>query len=947
MKAYMLSALLLVLLAGAHVSAQTFPVSGTVTGSMDGAPLPGATVVLIHLPDSTKQGKIADGSGNFVFSEVAKGRYVLRITRLGNKELKRNIEVVDKPLELGKLALAEDNVLLGEVEVVEKMPAAVQKTDTTEFSAKAFKTNPDANAEDLVTKMPGIVIQDGKVQAQGEDVKQVLVDGKPFLGDDPTAALRTLPAEVIDKIQVFDKQSDKAQFTGFSDGNESKTINIVTRPNMRNGQFGKLLGGYGYDNKYRASGNINLMNDGQRITILAQSNNINEQNFAIDDILGAASSGGRRGGMGGPPGGRPGGGNRGGGGGRGPAGGGGGGNIGDFLVDQTGGLITTHALGINYTDLWGEHTEVTGSYFFNLSDNDAENDLSRRYVLPSDSGLAYNENGTSNSRNMNHRLNFRLEHTIDSSNSIVFRPRMTIQQNDGSSLLFGKTTDGNTLLNSSSRDFSSDLLGLTFSSELLYRHKFDTKGRTLSIELTPEYTYNSGDSKLISTTSLDDETRLPDSVRQSSDLLKRGWGLATEIEYTEPLSEKSMMQLEYQASYNANTSDKNTFDYSASTGEYDNRNLLLTNQFTSDYMTQSVGTSYRFQDKDLRMSVGADYQWATLNSERKFPIVANVKRTFTTVLPNAMLQYSFSQDKNLRVFYRSRTASPSITQLQDVIDNSNPLQLTAGNPDLEQSFQHDVFMRFSSADPGASTSFFALLGGSFTNNYIGNSVLIADRDTVVGGIALAQGAQLTRPTNMDGRFSLRSFATYGLPFGLISSNLNLTASASYTRTPGLINNARNWSSSPALSLGAVISSNISERVDFMVSSDAGVNFISNSAQPQNDTRYYTVNSRMKFNWIFGDDFVLSTDLWHKYSSGLSDGYNQNDLLWNASIGKKIFANKQGEIKLSVFDILGQNSNVTRTINETYIEDVQTDILRRYAMLTFTYTLRNFGGSGTN
>jgi hypothetical protein len=257
-------------------------------------------------------------------------------------------------------------------------------------------------------------------------------------------------------------------------------------------------------------------------------------------------------------------------------------------------------------------------------------------------------------------------------------------------------------------------------------------------------------------------------------------------------------------------------------------------------------------------------------------------------------------------------------------------------------------MRFSATNPEASTSFFALLGGSFMNNYIGNSVLIAAQDTLINGaIPLAQGAQLTRPTNMDGRFSLRSFATYGLPFGLISSNLNLTASANYTRTPGLINNVQNWSSSPSFTLGAVISSNVSERVDFMVSSDAGVNFVSNSAQPQNDTRYYTVNSRLKFNWIFGADFVFSTDLWHRYSSGLSAGYNQNNVLWNASFGKKIFANKQGEIKLVVFDILGQNNNVNRTINETYIEDTQTDILRRYAMLTFTYTLRNFGGSGTN
>lgn len=940
MKIYILLALTLFFCICSQAYAQTVQVRGTVVSGSDGSPMPGATVVLIHLPDSTRQGKIADGSGNFVFNEVARGRYILRITRLGNKVFTRPVEVADRSLDLGKLALVEDEVLLGEVEIVEKAPAAVQKGDTTEFNARAFKTNPDANAEDLVTKMPGVVMQDGKVQAQGEEVTQVLVDGKPFFGDDPTAALRTLPAEVIDKIQVFDKQSDKAQFTGFDDGNEAKTINIVTRPNMRNGQFGRLSGGYGYDNKYRAAGNINIMNDAQRLTILAQSNNVNEQNFAVEDILGVMGSGGRGGMRGGPPGG----GRRGGrGGGR--RGGRGGGDISDFLVDQSGGLITTHALGINYTDLWGERTEVTGSYFFNLSDNDAENDLTRRYILPSDSGLAYNETGTSTGRNMNHRLNFRLEHEIDSLNSFVFRPRMTIQQNDGNSMLFGTTTDEGALLTSNSRDFSSDLLGVTFSGELLYRHRFETRGRTFSIELTPEYNYNNGDSRLLSTTFVDDETRLPDSVRQSSSLLRNGWGLAADIEYTEPIGENSMVQIEYETSYNANTSDKDVFDYSERTDDYDIRNLLLSNTFTSDYVTQGVGTSYRFQDESVRMRVGVDYQWARLNSEREYPVTATVERTFTTLLPSAMLRYDFSQDKNLRVFYRARTSPPSIDQLQDVIDNSNPLQLSAGNPDLQQSYQHDVFMRYSAADPGASTSFFAMIGASFTNNYIANSVFTAGRDTTVYGVALAQGAQFTRPVNLDGRLSLRSFATYGLPFELISSNLNLTASASYTRTPGFINSIQNWSHSPSLGLGAVISSNISENIDFTVSSDAGVNFVSNSAQPENDTRYYTVNSRTRLNLIFGDGFVFGTDLLHRYSTGLAEGYNQNNVLWNASIGKKIFANRQGEIRLSVFDILGQNTNVNRTVNETYIEDVQTNILRRYAMLTFTYTLRNFGGGG--
>ncbi len=350
------------------VYSQDFTVDGSISDK-NNTPVPGATVRLIQFPDSTLQGAIASGQGNFSVKNVGAGRYVLKVSSIGYSEYSRNLTVSDQSLQLGKIQLQEESVKAGEVVVTDRRAAAQQKGDTTELNASSFKTNPDATTEDLVQKMPGVTTQDGKIQAHGEEVKQVLVDGKPFFGDDPKATLRNLPAENVDRIQIFDELDEQSRMTGFNNGNSKKTMNIVTKANMRTGQFGKFNGGYGSDNRYRAAANLNILNGVQRISILAQSNNVNEQNFSIEDILGVTGSGGgmRGGGMRGPMmmmrGGMRGGGQRGGGmmGGM--------GDIGDFLVSQSGGITITHAAGLNYSDTWGEGMTITGSYFGNLGDN--------------------------------------------------------------------------------------------------------------------------------------------------------------------------------------------------------------------------------------------------------------------------------------------------------------------------------------------------------------------------------------------------------------------------------------------------------------------------------------------------------------------------------------------------------------------------------------------------
>ncbi|HSI89938.1 MAG TPA: outer membrane beta-barrel protein, partial [Adhaeribacter sp.] len=817
---------------------------------------------------------------------------------------------------------------LKEVEVVGRAAMSVQKGDTSEFNSKAFKTNPDASAEDMVQKVPGVTMQNGKVHAQGEEVKKVLLDGREFFGEDASAALKNLPAEVIDKIQIFDEKSEQSQFSGQDDGNTVKTINIVTKPDMRNGKFWKVFAGAGTDSRYQAGGNLNIMNGDQRISIIGQTNNINQQNFSTADLLGVTGGSGGRGGRGGPGGYR------------------GGGGASDFQVNTRNGIAQTHALGINYADQWGKKMKVTGSYFLNLTDNVADQRVFREYVLPSDSGQVYSENSRAEAGNINHRLNFRLDWEIDSMNSIRWRPRLTLQQNDGNSDLLGQTLAGNRLLNSTRNNLQTDLLGYNLANDLLYRHRFAKRGRTFSARFTNDVSGNNGDRFLLAENRfLRDDVLETDFLNQYSDLRTTGPTYEADLTYTEPLGKNSSISAEYEIELRRNQADQKTYDYSEIENGYTRFNTGLSNVFRSDYLTQEAGLGYRYsKGRDLIFFSRLNYQYATLTSEQEFPFQTDVKRSFRNVLPFAMLRYNLTKDKNVRIFYRTNTNAPSINQLQNVIDNSNPLLLRTGNPNLEQDYRHRMVMRYSSANPAKSTTFFGLINAEVARNYIANSTFISSTDSVLaGGIPFSRSAQLTRPVNLDGYFSLRSFATYGMPVGFIKSNLNLNASAVFSRAPGQINGQLNFSNTQSYSLGVVLSSNISENLDFTISTNPSYNLVENSLQTRSNNNYFNQNSALRLNWIIWNGLFVQSDITHQYYNGLSAGIDQNYLLWNAGIGKKLFKKNQGEIKLLAFDLLSQNNSIQRNVTETYIEDTQTNVLQRYFMLMFTYNIRAFGG----
>lgn len=915
----------------------------TVTGKIideTKAPAAGTSVNLFNFPDSSLvKGVNADSNGIFLFEGLTPyHNYLLKIWPLGYTPIYRVLNISNVSITLGTIPLTTKAHSLNEVEVTAKLPLATLSGDTTSYSANAYKVNKDATAEDLATKMPGVTILDGKVQAQGEDVKQVLVDGKVFFGDDANTVLKNLPAEVIDKIQVFDKKSDQAQFTGFDDGNTTKTLNIVTKAQFRNGVFGKVYGGYGPDDKYRTGGVVNVFKGNRRLTFLAQTNNVNEQNFSAEDLVGISSTAGGNAGGGGN---RGRGGNRGGG--PGSHGGGSSNATDNFLVSTQNGINTPTSFGLNYSDKWGKKTDITASYFLNSTKNISTTSLVQHYVLGSNNGLVYNETNNSFNTNTNNRLNLKLETKLDSQNSIIFQPKLSFQVNDGSKTLFGQNTQIGLILSSTSNNSSSNLAGYSLSFPILYRHAFAKRGRTFSVNANPSFTKNTGNNTLYTINTYANDTAIAgDTIDQHATLLKHGTGVSGNIIYTEPLNKTSFLSFNYSTSYTQNYSSKRTYNKDPASDAYSSLDSLYTNVFTSQYQTQAAGMGYRYQKEKINFAVNVAYQWAQLNKAQEIPTTYNQSKTFQSILPSAQFQYKFTPQQNLRINYRSNNNAPSIDQLQDVINNSNSLQLTTGNPELKQDFQQNLFMRYTAVDTKKARAFFALLGGNYSMNYIGNGVLIANHDTVVyNNIFLQSGSQIQRPVNINGYYSLRSFVNYSFPLSKIKTNFSVNASATYNRIPGLINQQTNYANTTTGGLGLVLASNISERLDFTISSNSSYSTINNTLQTSSNSNYFSQNSKFKITASPAKAIVLVSEYSNQLYSGLSSNYNKSISLWNAAIGYKFMKNKQAEIRLTVYDLLNQNKSIQRTNTESYTQDLQTNVLNRYYMITFTYNFKKY------
>jgi len=916
-----------------HILAEGYSVHGKII-SPNKSPLPWIHVKLVNRADTTKIFRTTTNTdGNFFFTNIPVQSYRFEASEVGKKTIKIIVQVINRDHDLGSLSMTEAPIQIGEVVISSRVPPAVQNGDTTEYQAAAVKINRDATAEDMLTKLPGIIVNNGTITAGGETVQRVLVDGKPFFGDDPTLSVRNLPAEVIEKIQVFDQMSDQAQFTGFDDGQSVKTINVITRRNRANLNFGKLAGGYGEKGKYDAAGNVNFFNDTSRISILGSSNDINQQDFSSQDILGISSSNNQ---VRSPGSGR----GSGGGGSRRSGGFGRSGGSGSSLLGQQQGINTASTFGVNGTDSLTKSLFAQTSYFFNRTDNQNQQLDARQYLLGGDSTYLLKQKSNLSSENFNHRINLRIDYTIDKSNLLTILPVIYFQSNNADNNLNASTIQ-NSGASFTLSDINNHNTGFNLSTHIIYRHKFDYPGRTISLDLglAASQKQTHGDLSSLSQYS-NKRMGQNDTLSQQSDYLSNVHTISGNLVFTEPIEANSQLQLTYNPSFSRNTADKNTFNFNPITNDYSIPDLQLTNSYTNDYITQNMGVGFRWHDKELNLTTNLAYQIAELKGDNPLNPATDLDRKFDTFMPSALLLFTFEDHRSLRFYYRTSTAAPTITQLQQVVDNSNPNLLSTGNPDLEQSYSHSLMVRYNLTSAVKAKSMFLLLSAVYTMHYIANETILPTRDTTLSdGTKLTQGSQLTRPVNLDGYWNLRSFFTYGLPFDLISSSLNLNAGVTYTRSPGVLNNITSITNSVGPSAGFVIGSNISKNFDFTISYMGSYTFARNSMQINSNSNYYSHTASLKWVWEFWNGFVLNNQVSNAVTSGLAAGFNQNIILWNLSAAKKFLADEKAEIKFGVTDLFAQNKSVNRSVTSTYIDDTYNQVLPRYFILTFTYTMR--------
>lgn len=922
--------------------AQTKNLLGSVTDENKGS-LPGCTISLLAAKDSSLVASTStDEQGKFALNNLPAGELILRVSFLGFKTQYSNLAANSSMVQPIEIILKSSDKLLKGVDVVSGYNPAKQRGDTTEFNANAYKTNRDANAEELLQKMPGVQMQDGKIQAQGEEVKKILVDGKPFMGDDPSAALRNIPAEMIDKVEVFDRKSNQSQFTGFDDGNTTKTLNIITKPSFKEGQFGKVYAGYGDQDHYKVGGNYNSFNKQRKITLLFQSNDINEQNFSSEDLLGVMNSSNNT------PG-RP----------QGMRGFGGGGSRSSFrppssedkfLVDSRNGINQTHAGGFNYTGTLSKKADLSFSYFVNQTINNNESKIRREYLQAEDAGLIYEESGLARSTNTNHRVQATWEWRPDSSIKVEVLPKFSFQSNEGSSENLAFNTIGGKAIGGSNNNTGTKLSGYNGSVAVNVQKKLPKEGRTLSLSLTPQINQNDGQSNLNALVTNAGDSLAGNLIDQQTLLNKNGLGVNGSISYTEGIAKGQQLQLSYTGNFSTTASERNNFLDQSANDVYDYLDTALSSSFNNDYITHNASVSWKLQIKKMNLNAGLAVQQALLKSDQEFPVAFRIDKKFESILPTLSGQIRFTQTKNLRFMYRTSNNPPSVEQLQTVVNNTNPLQISSGNADLKQNYQHNAFMRYSATNPKTGGFFFAMMGGTYTQNYVANSTLIANADTLLNeDVFLQRGAQFLQPVNLNHYANIRSFVNYGFPLKFLKGNINVYGSLLYSNTPSLLNGLLNRADSKSYGTGIGYSSNISSNIDFSLNGNVNYTDVRNTLQSQLNSFFLTYNNKAKVQITLNNGLTFLTEINHQINQGLSGGFNQSFLLLNGALGYKFLKDKTADLRIVAFDLLKQNISVQRNINDFYLEDSSYNVLTRYFMLVFTYQIRNFktGGEGEN
>ena len=933
-------------------SANAAIINGILVDATDTTELMQANVALLQMDkDSTYvKGTITDFNGVFNLEEVPEGHYYLKCSYIGYEPTVKRVSIGadGRDVNMGMIYLSQNTVVLKETVVMGVKTAVTVKEDTIEYNADTYKTQANAVVEDLLKRMPGVEVSaDGKITANGKEVKKILIDGKEFFSDDPTMASKNIPADMVNKLQVIDRKSDLARLTGVDDGEDETVINLTVKKGMNNGWFGTVTAGYGTDKRYLGNVIANYFNNGNQFTFTGNANNTNNVGFTDGGASRFRRFGGDR------------------------------------------GITTSQMLGVNFNvgSKEDEHFRVGGDITYSHTSRDTHTSTSRQNIF-NDSTSYRDALSLALDKTHNIRGNFRLKWEVDSFNTIDFRPYVTLNFSHSESSDTSMTRAGDVLrtpVNRSLSYYDNHGKSYEFGGRFIYNHKFKSHpGRSYSVFLNYNYSNIDEDGNTFTRNTYylkgEDET-----IDQVYDNLRKSNRINGRLSWTEPLGDvknANFLTFSYSANYNVSKSNKTVWiprngvypvpgitrndimldvatnstlrgmiadtygtyalqdanllneiiDIELSDAIKDSIDYELSNNFRNQFFNQDFQIGFQKVTKEYNLNVGFSVTSAMSKSTNYWDEARSIpSRWAWAVAPFARFRYKFTKTRNIAIDYRMRSSQPSIAQLQPVADVSNPLNIVIGNPELKPTFTHRMSVRFSDFNQENQRSIMAMVNANVQQNSIISTIT---NDPTTGG-------QLTTYDNTNGVWDAMAMNMVSFPFSAskawyFTSNVFARLSQTKGYTDG------NYNRSIGLNLN--IAPGIAYRTayfDLELRPRYGYQLTHNTMQTSRDRNVHTWGAM--FNGTYSAPFglVISTDLNFSKTSGYSTGYNTNQWIWNGSIAYQFLRNKEASIQVSVYDILGQQKNVMRTQTASYIQDAIYNSLGRYGLLTFTYRFTTF------
>jgi hypothetical protein len=904
-KLYFLLLLLTVTTLG--VSQSSYNLEGTVLGT-DEEPLLSATVVLLSQSDSTLVSfGLTDTKGRYKVMDVNQGAYILQVTYLGYAQHNNQLDIGDdfNPM-MEPIQLESAQYALEEVEITADHVPIVVKKDTLEYNAAAFQTQPNEVVEDLLRQLPGVEVDsDGTITAQGEEVQSVTVDGKEFFGDDPTIATKNLPADAVEKVQIFDRRSEAAEFSGLDDGVREKSINLELKEDRRKGQFGTLEAGYGTDDRYKGRLSLNRFSTRTQISAIGNFNNVNEQGFSSADYVSFLQGIGFR-------------------------------NRGNGIALNNGlsnGFVTTNAGGLNINHDISDDVELTFSYFLNDISNKVRSFTTRETFGESLSFIDDEVNEELNN-STNHRLNAELEIEIDSSQDLTLRTNLVL--NNGTSVFEGlseRSSNDGLLQNRSRQDYLNDGNSADLSGSAIYRKKFGkVKKRILTVQGSINDQTTDSDGDLISDNSFFDSgvESFVDNLVQLQTQSDDGLSYRLQTSFVEPLSTNTFLELRYERQNFNNKIRRVVEDIVAGTADF---NEDLSNLYQRDYVYDRASLTWHLNTDNTSLSLEGAVQNSVLQGDiltEDLGVITSIENKVFRFLPRINLRHELGQSQNIRLRYSTSVNEPSIQQLQPVPDNSDPINVFAGNPDLIPEYSHTLRLNYVNFDQFSFRSFFAFINARYTLNNITNATVIDENFT-----------QFTQPVNVDYDFNISGNLNFSTPLKLLRTRLNVGTRLSYNNSLVFINGIENIRNRWTPSVNARIENRSKKKIDWEIGGRYSFN-VTNYNLSDRDQSFSNQSVFTDITYNIKQSFAINTGLDVNFYSEEQFGEATTVPVWKASVSKYLLKNQKLEIKLSVFDILNQNVGISRSNGLNFIENSEIISLGPYGLLSVIYAIRSNG-----